>query len=60
MTNPLTPACFAADPVRIDVLGERYDWSSQTMEGVPAASSTTYRATQTYDHKGMPKDNDND
>jgi hypothetical protein len=54
----LQPSSFARMPVRIDA-HEEYCHASQTA-AVCEMSAVTFRATQTYDHKGMPKDNDND
>ena len=57
-TMDLTPKSFACDPVRVDCQSS-YEHSSQTAS-VSDMSATTFRATQTFDHKGNPKDSDND
>ena len=57
-TMDLTPKSFACDPVRVDCQSA-YEHSSQTAS-VSDMSATTFRATQTFDHKGNPKDSDND
>lgn len=54
----LTPKSFACQPVRIDA-HESYEHRTQ-VASMCDMSAVTFRATQTYDHKGQPKDNDND
>jgi len=65
MTTLLTPDQLARPAINIPAEETKYDASSQTryamqMNGCIRPMATTFNGTQTFDHKGQPKDSDND
>lgn len=57
----LTPFSFMQAISGVDYPEDDYNWNTQVRIEKPTCNmATTFRATQTFDHKGNPKDNDND
>ncbi len=56
----ITPTMFMVAIETFEMDEESYDWNDQVRPIKNVCMATTFRATQTYDSKGNPKDNDND
>lgn len=56
----LKPLDFMEPIQGIEVEEDLYSWEDQSRLTKNEQMATTFRATQTYDSKGNPKDNDND
>ena len=55
----LTPVDLAVAPTRSELHLPEYNWKKQTRVDTIIAG-TTMNTKQTFDHKGMPKDNTSD
>lgn len=57
----IKPSDLAKPKVKLDVSRQVYDHRTQTSIGDSSiVFAITWNATQTFDHKGNPKDSDND
>lgn len=61
MKTLTSPFDIAEDLVSIKLPDSEYNQETQTrFDMTDPLHATTYNATQTFDHLGKPKDNDND
>ena len=57
----LNPSSFMLPIDGVEFPEDAYNWDTQVRIERPTCNmATTFRATQTFDNKGNPKDNDND
>jgi len=57
MLNPLT---ISEEPSTTNFHLPAYDWNKQTRHDTIVAGKFTASSIQTYDHRGQPKDSQND